>query len=84
MQTVEIYTFSTCPYCVKAKALLESENIAYKEYEISADKETEIAKLKERTACKTVPQIFVDGQFIGGCDDLYQLYDEGKFPELFR
>ncbi len=80
MKTVEIYTYRTCPYCVRAKELLDQEGINYAEYIVSY---SELKSLEKRTGCDTVPQILVDDKFIGGCDDLYDLYRAGKFSDIF-
>ncbi len=84
MKKVEIYTLSECTYCHRAKELLEREQITYKECVIDDVKDEKIAELKAKTGSKTVPQIFVEGQYIGGCDDLYSLHQEGKFAEIFK
>jgi glutaredoxin 3 len=68
----EIYSKPNCPYCVKAKALLEKHNIPYRE--ISAVDEREVLIERVEAAIgqppKTVPQIFIDGRYIGGHDQL--------------
>lgn len=79
---VTIYTFSTCPFCIKAKELLENENIEYNEIEISNNRE-KLKELKKETSCGTVPQIFVGTRFIGGCDDLVEIHRNGEFNEIF-
>lgn len=72
MANVEIYTKATCPFCHRAKALLSQKGVTYQEIPIDgdADKREEMIKRSGRT---TVPQIFIDAQHIGGCDDLYAL-----------
>lgn len=82
-KTVEIYTWRTCPYCQRAKALLDSKGVQYTEYSIDGDEDAR-AKMSERAqGRRTVPQIFVDKeQHIGGCDDLYALESKGKLNEL--
>lgn len=72
MANVEIYTKATCPFCHRAKALLEQKKVNYQEIAIDgdADKREEMIKRSGRT---TVPQIFIDAQHIGGCDDLFAL-----------
>lgn len=80
---VIIYTFETCPYCIKAKRLLNDESIGFTEIEISNQKER-LSELKKKTNCSTVPQIFVDDKFIGGCDDVITLHKKGKFDEIFK
>ncbi|MBS4534320.1 glutathione S-transferase N-terminal domain-containing protein [Clostridium sp. D2Q-14] len=80
---VKLYTFSTCPFCTKAKNLLDKENIKYEEIEISDNIEG-LNRLEKFTGCNTVPQIFVNKKFIGGYDDLVELYNEGKFSKIFK
>ncbi|MFA5522939.1 MAG: glutaredoxin 3 [Tissierellales bacterium] len=81
-KNVLIYTFSTCPYCIRAKRLLSRNNIEFEEIDISGDKD-KLNELEKKTRMDTVPQIFVDGNFIGGCDDLYELYKNKEFPKTF-
>ncbi|MFK7973540.1 MAG: glutaredoxin 3 [Rickettsiaceae bacterium] len=79
MQNIVIYTTTTCPYCVRAKALLDRKKLKYQE--INVDDEQERNKMLEKTGGKrSVPQIFIGTKHIGGCDDLYMLDKEGKLP----
>lgn len=86
----EIYTKDMCPYCVKAKQLLDKLNIPYTEYKISAGFDemqpqpnqfyvTKADLLHKLPTAKTVPQIWIDGRHIGGCDDLYAAHARGEF-----
>ena len=82
MAKVEIYYWTTCPFCTKARALLDSKGVAYEGYDITGDDEAR-AKMIERTGGpKTVPQIFIDDDHIGGCDDLHALDDKGELDKL--
>ncbi|MBD6617533.1 glutaredoxin 3 [Komarekiella sp. 'clone 1'] len=75
---VEIYTWQTCPYCIRAKLLLWWKGANFTEYKIDGD-EAARAKMAERAnGRRTVPQIFINQQHIGGCDDLYQLDTQGQ------
>jgi glutaredoxin 3 len=79
---VEIYTKTFCPYCWRAKMLLESKGVAYQEISLDfggAERQTMIDRAQGRT---TVPQIFIGEQHIGGCDDLMALEREGKLDPL--
>ena len=79
---VEIYTRGFCSYCFRAKRLLDSKGIDYQEHELSyggSDRQDMIQRAGGRT---TVPQIFIDGRHIGGCDDLMELDRQGKLDEL--
>jgi glutaredoxin 3 len=70
---VEIYTWQTCPYCIRAKMLLGWKGVNYTEYKIDGNQEAR-AKMAERAnGRRSVPQIFINGEHIGGCDDLYRL-----------
>jgi glutaredoxin 3 len=74
---VKIYTTTVCPYCVRAKALLSKRGIAYQEINVSNDDETR-AWLVKATGQRTVPQIFIGGQSIGGSDELAALDRAGQ------
>jgi glutaredoxin 3 len=70
---VEIYTWQTCPFCIRAKMLLWWKGVKFTEYKIDGD-ETARQKMAERAnGRRTVPQIFINNQHVGGCDDLYEL-----------
>ena len=84
MANVEIYYWKTCPYCIRAKALLDSKGVEYTGYDITGDDEAR-AKMAERTGGpKSVPQIFINDQQIGGCDDLHALDAEGELDSLLK
>ena len=79
---VEIYTWKFCPFCIRAKALLNKKGIKFTEYSIDGDNDAR-AKMSERAEGRnTVPQIFINGKSIGGCDDLYELEKDNKLNEL--
>lgn len=81
---VEIYYWTTCPFCTKALALLNGKNVTYTGYDITGD-EGARAKMVERTGGpKSVPQIFIDNTLIGGCDDLHALESKGKLDGLLE
>ena len=82
MPLVEIYSKTFCSYCWQAKRLLASKGVEYKEIGIDMggpDREMMIQRANGRT---TVPQIFIDGRHIGGCDDLYALERAGQLDPL--
>ena len=81
MATVEIYTTRTCPYCNKAKRILEAQGLEYNEHVYRFDT-PEMDALIEKTGWFTVPQIFIKETFIGGCDDLQDLVRKDKLKEL--
>ncbi|HEY9622086.1 MAG TPA: glutaredoxin 3 [Crinalium sp.] len=80
--SVEIYTWQTCPYCIRAKLLLWWKGVHFTEYKIDGN-ETARSQMAERAnGRRTVPQIFVNNEHLGGCDDLYQLDLERKLDPL--
>lgn len=81
MAEVEIYTQPWCPYCSRAVALLEKKGVAIREINAphgTAEREQAMA----RSGRSTVPQVFIDGRHIGGCDDLVALDRSGKLDPL--
>ncbi|MBD2459619.1 glutaredoxin 3 [Oscillatoria sp. FACHB-1407] len=81
---VEIYTWSRCPFCIRAKALLNQKGVEFTEYCIDGD-EVARAKMSERAhGRRSLPQIFIDDQHIGGCDDLHLLDAQGKLDPLLQ
>lgn len=72
MAEVIMYTTPICPYCVRAKHLLKQKGVEWTEIDVSRDTTARMA-LVERTKQRTVPQIFINGQHVGGSDDLYAL-----------
>jgi glutaredoxin 3 len=81
MAEVTIYTTAWCPFCIRAKQLLEHKKVSYTEIKVDGDlaMRQEMARL---SGGHTVPQIFIDNSPIGGCDDLYALERQGKLDEL--
>ncbi|MEI6896019.1 MAG: glutaredoxin 3 [Psychromonas sp.] len=80
MATVIIYSTARCPYCIRAKQLLDNKNIEYTDIDVSeADAR---AKMTALTAGVTVPQIVISGQAIGGCDELYALEFSRELDKL--
>jgi glutaredoxin 3 len=82
MQTVEIYTTSTCPFCVAAKRLLNGKNIEFTEIDVASDPDLRAKMTQRALGQRTVPQIFVGSTHVGGCDDLYALESDGKLDAL--
>lgn len=79
---VEIYTWQTCPYCIRAKLLLWWKGVKFTEYKIDGN-EAARAKMAERAnGRRSVPQIFINNQHIGGCDDIHQLDTQGQLDAL--
>ena len=83
MKPVVIYTTQWCPYCVRAKRLLQRKKVAYQEIDVGGDDEARI-KLTERTGRRTVPQIFIGERHVGGSDDLHALEESGELDEILH
>lgn len=83
MAQVIMYSTGYCPYCTKAKELLNKKNVAFTE--IRVDLQPELRdEMIAKSGRRTVPQIFINGQAIGGCDDLYALEAQGKLNQLLK
>lgn len=82
MANVEIYTTKVCPYCVRAKNLLNAKDVDFVEHDLTGKDEEREALLKRSNGMRTVPQIFINGQHIGGCDNLYELEEKGELDKL--
>jgi glutaredoxin 3 len=79
---VEIYTKTFCPYCWRAKHLLDSKGVDYVEVSVDFCGESKARMIERANGRRTVPQIFVAGQHIGGCDDLMALERAGKLDQI--
>jgi glutaredoxin 3 len=82
MVKVEIYTKAFCPYCTRAKALLASKGVEPQEYDISMGGPQRAEMIQRANGRTTVPQVFIDGQHIGGSDDLAALDKRGGLDPL--
>lgn len=80
---IKIYTKTTCPACVLAKETLKQKNVSFEEVVLD-DKPEELKQLIEKTQMKTVPQIFINDQFIGGCSDMLEMDRENKLDILLQ
>lgn len=84
MQAVKMYTTQVCPYCQRAKMLLKQRGVAEIE-EVRIDvNPAERERMMELTGRRTVPQIFIGGTHVGGCDDLYALDQQGGLVPLLQ
>ncbi|MBW4622259.1 MAG: glutaredoxin 3 [Cyanosarcina radialis HA8281-LM2] len=81
---VEIYTWSRCPFCIRAKHLLEDKGVEFTEYGIDGDEQARAKMAKRANGRRSLPQIFIDEEHIGGCDDLYELEAMGKLDVLLN
>ncbi len=82
MAEVEIYTTQICPYCMRAKSLLQRKGVRYKEIDVSSDAELRDAMTRRADGRRTVPQIFIDGRHVGGSDELAALDRKGELDRL--
>lgn len=83
MANIIIYTSSWCPYCIRAKQLLTEKGCKFNE--ITVDGKPDVrAEMNENAGCNSVPQIWINDQHIGGCDDLIALEQSGKLDELLK
>lgn len=80
---MKIYTTQTCPFCVRAKRLLERKRIPFQEIDVSWDDEARL-QLTRQTGRRTVPQIFIGDQHVGGSDDLHALEERGELDSLLQ
>jgi len=81
---VEIYTWSRCPFCLRAKALLKEKGAPFTEYCIDGDEEARDQMAQRARGRRSLPQIFVNNRHIGGCDDLYALEAQGELDPLLQ
>ena len=84
MSKVEIYTWQYCPFCIRAKSLLNKKNISFTEHQIDGDDNARAIMTKRANGRRTLPQIFINDEGIGGCDDLYELENENKLDTLLN
>jgi glutaredoxin 3 len=82
MKPVEIYTTPSCPYCLAAKRLLREKGADFKEIDVSRDPALRVAMRERANGGWTVPQIFIGGQHVGGCDDIHMLDHQGRLDPL--
>ncbi len=82
MKQVEIYTTQTCPYCQMAKGLLKKKGVAYKEIDVGGNPSLRAAMTQRAAGRTSVPQIFIGGAHVGGCDDIHALDAGGKLDAM--
>ena len=81
---IEIYTTGYCGYCRRAKSLLEGKDATYTEIRVDEQPERRAEMTQRAGGRRTVPQIFINGEGIGGCDELFQLEREGRLNNLLN
>lgn len=79
---VEIYTWSTCPFCLRAKSLLNNKRVNFTEYSIDGDDDARAKMAQRANGRRSLPQIFINDHHIGGCDDIHALERQGKLDEM--
>ena len=81
---IEIYTTLFCPFCIRAKQLLDSKRVMYRETDVTTRLSLRKAMTERAGGCTSVPQIFIDGHHIGGCNDLLDLEQSGQLDRLLQ
>ena len=84
MARVEIYTSMMCPYCIRAVGLLQAKNVRFEQIDVSMSSELRQTMLSRAGGRTSVPQIFIDDEHIGGCDDLFALESGGHLDALLN
>jgi glutaredoxin 3 len=82
--SIVVYCTQFCPYCVRAKSLLDSKNVAYTSIDIDQQPEKYSEMVEKSGGVTSVPQIFIAEQHIGGCDDLFALEGKGDLDTLLK
>ena len=83
MKKIVIWTFRTCPFCVKSKKLLNKLNIEYEVIQIPFG-DSRLNELEKKTGCSTLPQLFVNDEFIGDNSKLHELHREGLLEDILK
>ncbi|MCA8869619.1 MAG: glutaredoxin 3 [Rhodobacteraceae bacterium] len=84
MKQVEIYTTRYCGFCVAAKRLLNEKGASFSEIDVGEEPARRAEMVKRAAGGRTVPQIFIGGRHIGGCDELYELERSGKLDSVLE
>jgi len=82
MKPVEIYTTPICPFCIRAKRLLSAKGIPFTEIDVMMNRARKTEMMERAEGRHTVPQIFIDGSGIGGCDELIDLDRQGRLDKM--
>ncbi|MBK8183889.1 MAG: glutaredoxin 3 [Candidatus Competibacteraceae bacterium] len=83
MPEILLYATKFCPYCRRARALLDSKGVSYKVLDVNQNPAL-WKEINDRTGRNTVPQIFIGGRHVGGCDDLYDIERRGELDPLLQ
>jgi len=84
MHKIEIYTGPFCAYCFRAKSLLKKRGLEYVEYDIHSQPEKRSEMLDRSNGARTIPQIFINGRHVGGCDELMALDRKGELTDWLK
>ncbi len=79
---IEVYSGDFCPYCVRAKSLLKQRGLSFIEYNVQQEPNKHAEMIKRSNGGRSIPQIFINNQHIGGCDDLYAIDKKGQLDAL--
>ncbi len=79
---VEIYTWRTCPFCIRAKSLLKKKGVNFTEYSIDGDEAAREKMAQRANGRRSLPQIFINNVYVGGCDDIYALDARDQLDNL--
>ncbi|TBR57606.1 glutaredoxin 3 [Westiellopsis prolifica IICB1] len=79
---VEIYTWRTCPFCIRAKSLLKKKGVNFTEYSIDGDEAAREKMAQRANGRRSLPQIFINNVHVGGCDDIYALDARDQLDNL--
>ncbi len=79
---VEMYTWRSCPFCIRAKDLLRRKGVDFIEYSIDGDEAARAQMARRANGRRSVPQIFINDRHVGGCDDLHELDYQGKLDQM--
>jgi len=82
MKQVEVYSSPLCGFCHAAKRLLKSKDVSFTEYNIQTNPKLKPEMIERAEGARTVPQIFIGEEHVGGCDELYALEREGKLDSM--
>jgi glutaredoxin 3 len=84
MQNVVIYSKAYCPYCQRAKMLLDQKGVQYQEFDLMKQPDLKQEMVQRANGSTTVPQIFIGETHIGGCDDLFAMESANKLDSLLQ
>jgi glutaredoxin 3 len=82
MPQITVYSGPNCPFCERAKMLLKKKGAAFEDFNVKSDADKLTEMMDRSGGMRTIPQIFINGQHIGGCDDLFALDSAGKLDPL--